>query len=158
MGWEDMKVPWILGCRCRGASGPAGFARHLSPPRLHRGMPALVLRSHISYTLQGTCCYTSACQQGRYHDELLAMQVQASLQHHLSFRNEAYILTLHAHTGGAPAEPKKGSQGSTCSVGGQHWSTASFLPAAGNCLTMSWLLFETVWYDVGICGNQKALL
>ena len=29
------------------------------------------------------------------------MQVQASLQHHLSFRNEAYILTLHADAAGA---------------------------------------------------------
>ena len=30
----------------------------------------------------------------------LRLQVQASLQHHLSFRNEAYILTLHADTAG----------------------------------------------------------
>lgn len=64
-------------------------------------MPALVLMPHTLYTLQEACYYTSACQQGRNHDELLAMQVQASIQHHLSFRNEAYILTLHAHTRGA---------------------------------------------------------
>lgn len=39
------------------------------------------------------------------HPSVIWVQVQASVQHHLSFRNEAYILTLHADAAGAQPIP-----------------------------------------------------
>ncbi len=47
----------------------------------------------------------------------LSVQLQASLQHHLPFRNEAYILTLYANTAGMqPAHVIKPTERSLCAL------------------------------------------
>ena len=89
----------LLGCRYRTAFGPAGLAGHLLPTRLLGG--SLPIAGTMSVPDPHRVLATPVLHV-RLCDEGTSVQVQANVQHHLSFRNEAYILTLHADAAGMP--------------------------------------------------------